>query len=82
MRAVKVRGDMGQYEGQMDDINVVLALTNLAIGFSSLSKELHHKALEAIEAELEEIQEWSESEKRKAFLLAYKDYLDVSVHPL
>lgn len=70
----------GQYEGEINDVNVVLALTSLAINFTSLSKELYEKASEAIDNEFEEIQNWSEPEKRKAFLVAYKGFLDVSVH--
>lgn len=71
---------LNHHSEELDDSNVVLALANLAITFSSLSKELYQKATEAIETELEEIENWSEPEKRMAFLSGYKSFLDVSVH--
>lgn len=67
------------YSDQMECTNVVLSLANLAITFTSLSPELHEKAIEAIDSDLEAIERWKEPEKRKAFLMAFKEFLNVCV---
>lgn len=64
-----------RYKQETDDVDVVMALAYLEIGFATLTHVTKEMTVQAIEKELTELHRWKNPDKRRTMLEGFRAFL-------